>query len=341
MGRTKLPPRRVIHKRHSGSKPARIVLGADRGPPCDVFQSSAEVRAEVLRILPETKAKPHTHLLLAPGNPGVIEYYRPLLRKLHARIPSDIRAHFSLHALGLPGHDLRHLNGQSTFAIHDHVALYQDYVRQISEPDDGFIFMGHSYGSFLLLRLMDELGAHFLANTHFVMLMPCLWHMKYCCGPLLRVLARDSFGLTSSTSWLATAFIPPILRNSLLELVQHDPSIIDVSRTVLDGQRRALYANVTTLARDEMKRITEVQSSHSAKSLLVWVDQDQWCPVEAKQRICEHFSERLEVEKLDNVTHAFVLKDFETDRVVRSVAPWICSRLFESLKTQSNGIISR
>ncbi|CAN8064022.1 unnamed protein product [Agarophyton chilense] len=340
MGRSKLPPRRIIHKRRTAST-VRVVRAAERGPPCDVFQSATGVCAEVLRILPHSRAQPHTHLLLAPGNPGVIEYYRPFLRNLHARLPTDVHNHTSFHALGLPGHDIRHLNGQSTFTIDDHISFYLNYVRHISQPGDSFVLVGHSYGSFLLLRLMDKLGAHFSANAHFVMLMPCIWHMRRCAGPLLRLLARDTFGLTTNTAWLATAFLPPIFRDTLLQRAQHDPTVLQLSRTVFDGQRKTLYANVTTLARDEMKRITDLQSTHSTHSLLVWVDQDQWCPAEAKQRISEHFSGRLEVEKLDHVSHAFVLKGYETNRVVRAVAPWVCTRILETLKkhNQPNGRI--
>lgn len=337
MARTKIPPRRVIHKPRSTLRTAS--LSVQRAPQCDIFTSPTSVRAEVLRIVPSEKATPHTHIVLAPGNPGVIEYYRPLLHKLHTRLPHDIRNHVSLHALGLPGHDLRQLNGDTQFVIQDHVAYYVHYLREMTHLQHNFIFIGHSYGAFLSLRVLHSLGDKLARNANLVMLMPCIWQMAYCAGPFLRLLIQDNWALTSWGAWLATAFLPPMFREALLKRTQHSHSVLDVTRAVIDGRRRALYSNVTSLARDEMKRITNVQAHRlPQRSLMLYVENDRWCPERAKRHIRRHFEERLEIQHLQKVSHSFVLSDFETDRLVRAIAPWIAERIRHTINdTKLNG----
>ncbi|PXF46626.1 Lipid droplet-associated hydrolase [Gracilariopsis chorda] len=330
MARSKIPPRRVIHKPRTALRAA--TLSVQRAPQCDIFTSPTSVRAEVLRIVPSKKATPHTHIVLAPGNPGVIEYYRPLLHKLHTRLPHDVRNHVSLHALGLPGHDVRQLNGDTEFVIQDHVAYYIHYLREMTDMRDNFIFVGHSYGAFLSLRVLDSLGDKIARNANLVMLMPCIWQMAYCAGPFLRLLIQDNWALTSWGAWLATAFLPPMFREALLQRARHSHSVQDVTRAVVDGRRRALYANVTSLARDEMKRITHVQAHRLPQhSLTLCVDNDRWCPEDARSHIRQHFERRLEIQHLQKVSHAFVLSDSETDRLVRAIAPWIAERIHHTV----------
>ncbi len=137
MARQKIAPKKYIQK--STAPAARAIPSKPAPPkqsplaltaPVQVFESDAGVRGDVIRINPggerplvvpvsfrppvtsttqdESPAangaqkNPDTHLILLPGNPGVIEYYRQFLLMTCSRLPQDVRASVAVHALGLP-----------------------------------------------------------------------------------------------------------------------------------------------------------------------------------------------------------------------------------------------
>lgn len=348
MARNKLTPRRVIAKtthRNPGTSSAltKPRLSVTEHPATEVFTSEPGVRGEVLRLgvrsvrYPIDATSEHvdadTHVVLLPGNPALIEYYRPLLRNIFHRLPQDVKDRTTIHGLGLPGHDVRELNGTTEYEIKDHVQYCCSYLRseELSPPlaKSNVIFIGHSYGSYLGLRIIEELGKSVAKRSSLVMLMPALHQMGECAGAVARFLLSDRMSITTWAAWAVTAFMPPVLRDVVVHALGHDTGIAEVTKAVLDGRRRGLYLNICSLARDEVKNILEPSTLPmsriiAGRSLLLYADNDNWCTSLGRERIEGAFGSELQTEWAgEGVRHAFVLSKFETEKVVRIVAPWI------------------
>lgn len=335
MARHKLTPRRVITK-VDAFKPISTmacVTPPDR-PPTEVFTSSTGVRGEMLRLgvlaaTPTLKTR-HMHVVFLPGNPCLIEYYRPLLRRLYQRLPHDAQQAVTVHGLGLPGHDLRELNGMREFIIQDHLEYCVEYLKsELVVPGverSEVVVVGHSYGCFLGLKVIKMLKLE--GRAGYVMLMPALYRMAECAGSVMRLMLQDSFRMTTWGAWTLTALTPPLIRDAVIRALKHESGVEPVSKKLVDGRRRGLYLNICSLARDEMAKIldpaSEKVSELGRNSLLVYADGDRWCPPEGRERIQKALGDGLQVEFAgEDVNHAFVLSGDETEKLVRIVAPWL------------------
>lgn len=324
-------------------------------PPTQIFTSDSGIQGEVLRLeccaVPSVEqcqraASCHVHIIVLPGNPGVIEFYRPFVRMLWQQLRYDIRSRFHIHALGLPGHDLRELNGKRQFGIPDHVEYCTSYLRSKalvpSMTKSRLVFIGHSYGSFLALRITENLASDKQSDLSLIMLMPALWRMAYCCGAFIRFILTDWFGLISWTLWLVTAVIPPIIREAFLSVSVRDEEIKSVSRSMIDGTRRYLYGNIGRLGRDEKVQITDPRRLSSVdyltgRSLMVYVNEDKWCPPTGRRAIVDAFNGFVDVVTPGgNVEHAFVMSQGQSVRVVGVIVPWILERF--CVESKNDGV---
>lgn len=335
MGRSKLPPRRFINKQKS-IKPVRSFqqprLTLHDQPPIEIFTSSEGIRGEVLRlgISGQHDESLVNHLFLIPGNPGIVEYYRPLIRQIWRRLPNDLRTSTSIHAVGLPGHDLRELNGTTTFGLSHHVCFVREYIASVASHANNIMFIGHSYGSFLASRVASGLKQN--RNYSIAMLMPCMWQMGKCAGNVIRMGLQNPYGISSWIAWGITAFLPASIRDVVLDWQNHPESVMDISRRLIDGRRRSVYANVCSLGKDEIRWILEPSEKELEKfrdrALLIWANDDQWCPLDARERIEEAFRGRLQTTYAgDGVKHSFVLNTTHTEILAKTLVPWICENL--------------
>lgn len=154
------------------------------------------------------------------------------------------------------------------------------------------------------------------------MLMPALYHMSLCAGPVIRPLLTNRYKITSSVATFVTNLLPPGVSSFLLRLQRHADSVAHVSRQVINGSQRSLYENVCVLGNEEKGCIQKPEYVEFEKSVLIWARGDRWCPVEARDAIVDCYGcEEAEV----NVSHAFVLNKEETDVVGRAMGEWVCA----------------
>lgn len=368
MARTKLPPKKIIqkenHKVRSMPLAHAYVRELENAIPVQVFASDRRVRGEVLRLsttLPKTEVVPHvettsdvvengytssvtqvatpntTHFVLLPGNPGVVEYYRQFLSLMQARLPQDVRDNVEIHALGLPGHDFRQLNGDTTYGIKEHTEYVLSYLTsgniRPSLTESSLVLVGHSYGAFLSLQVLDMLTPDVVSRTSLVFAAPCVWNMEQCAGPVSSFLLRNPFQLTTSSAWLITKLLPKQLRDGLVRLQQYAPLAESATMRFVDHRRWALYRNVCALAQDEMQTIRALRqypalSSVAARTFVICANEDRWCPPGAVDVMKEAFGPKLTVEYADKshlkgITHSFVLHTDQCEKVARVVSGWI------------------
>lgn len=316
----------------------RACLIPETYPPTEVFISDSGVQSQVTRYplrLSQNDTTP-THVILVPGNPGVVTYYQPFMHSLWQRLSQRDTSNFHLHAVGIPGHDFKSLNAHKRFGISDHVDFYVSYVKHIvwageqQQTKPNIILLGHSYGSYLALKIIENLPSNLYKHVTPVMLMPCMWEMGNCAGAVLRTFLQDWFRIVIWFLALIISLIPPLVRDFSIRLCGHRPEVVAVTQELTGGLTRMdMYSNMAYLARQEMREIrSPVQLKGIAKvtlALAVYVDHDKWCPPEAEAAIEQAFGRaKLDVKKLGgSVDHAFVLKTAETDKVVEAVADWV------------------
>lgn len=344
MARHRFAPRHIITKSDALKQiSTKVCVVLPERPPTEIFTTSSGVRGEILRLgvlagasAAETR---HMHVVFLPGNPCVIEYYRPLLRQLYQRLPHGAQQNITAHGLGLPGHDLRELNGVREFVIQDHLEYCLEYLRsELVVPrveESEVVIMGHSYGCFLGLKVIQRLKLRERAG--YVMVMPALYRMAECAGGLMRFMLRDTWRVTTWGAWAVTALVPPLVRDIVVRGMKHESEVEAVSMRLVDGRRRGLYLNICSLARDEMVQILDPRSEETkglgGSSLLVHADGDRWCPPKGMERIREAFGDGLQLKFAgEGVKHTFVLSAEETEKVVKIVATWISELVRKRIK---------
>lgn len=278
----------------------------------------------------------HTHIVVLPGNPGVIEFYRRWLLELANRLPHDVRQRVTVHGLGLPGHDLRCLNGSRTFGIEDHRRYVESYLSSTnvlpSAATSQVVFVGHSYGAHLILRLLSE-KPHLIKRSHLIMLMPAVHQMSACMPSFIHFITNQSVAniLVPVVSAL-TSISPSSWRKSLVQSLLYDACSESVLfQMTAAHKRQQLFHNCVALANDEKKSILHPrQQAASAllgpsRSFLLWTDNDCWCTEENVDAIRSAFG-NLTVKLIgfeSPVKHAFMLHSTEMQRVASVVASWL------------------
>jgi pimeloyl-ACP methyl ester carboxylesterase len=317
--------------------------------PTHVYTSSTGVRAEVLRLAPPHAVgvsavdSVHTHVVMLPGNPGLIEFYRRYMHEIVQRLPLDVRKATTVHGLGLPGHDVRELNGRNKYLIEDHVAYIRDYLAsaQVSPPIVGLpeskettriIFMGHSYGSYLAMRVLAE-ESQVASHAHLVMLMPAVVELASCMPVTVRMFTNATVErmMVPFVSGVSRV-LPSAALQRLTAAARFEAGAEAVLARMMDGRRAELYRNCLGLARDEADNIRApkpgVLMGEGDRAFLYWTDNDAWCTECSVSVIREAFGEGLTVQKAGEaeklkVDHAFCTNSAQTDAVAAAVVGWI------------------
>jgi pimeloyl-ACP methyl ester carboxylesterase len=322
--------------------------------PTHVYTSPSGAKGEVLRYGPraenrarvlsgatppthssETARCLHTHVFFLPGNPGIIEFYRRWIYELAERLPLDVRESTTIHALGLPGHDVRELNGERVFLIYDHCQYVQSYMQAalVSPPvaESRVIFIGHSYGAHLSLRVLNELPV-LASRAGNIMLMPAVWEMGACRTRDIKLLTNETMGnFLIPVATAMTAVIPNFIRRTVVSWLglEHGSEVV-ISR-MMDGRRANLYNNILSLARCEVREIHDPSDEPACallgpdRSYLYWTDDDIWCDHAGVKAIRNAFGQ-LTVQhagKAPLVKHAFAQDMAQLESVARTVACWI------------------
>ena len=241
---------------------ARKTFKKNLGPLPKGVRSNRVRTARTLPSTPHRSRLHHTHVLLLPGNPGVIEFYRNLIQLVSEKLPLDVTENMTIKGLGLPGHDFRRLNASRAFGIPEHLAYVLSHLDSLQPPleESNLILIGHSYGSYLALRVLADLPV-VARRAHLIMLMPALWRLGQCAGPLTTgLLAFPGGRVISRSAGLLTALIahaPSKLRSSILGGLGSDAQTTHILQKWIATGRHELYHNIVELLKTEVRLIKE------------------------------------------------------------------------------------
>ncbi len=229
------------------------------------------------------------------------------------------------------------LNGSATFGIAQQTEYVLSYLQSAnvtpSLMNSNLVLVGHSYGSFLAMQVLDMLSPDVVKRTSLFHLMPCLWRMGECAGLVSRLLLRNPLQMTTASAWLATKLLPTQLCDYLLGTHTYPASVEETTRKLLSSPSSGLYRNICALAQDEMRTITTLRKYPAIpyvarRTYMLAIENDRWCPPEAVDVIKKAFGDKLTIERPDQsgsepIGHSFVLSYIQSEKVSRIMSSWL------------------
>ncbi|KAK1870225.1 hypothetical protein I4F81_012688 [Pyropia yezoensis] len=296
-------------------------------------------------MTPAAPRTPAAHVVFLPGNPGVIGFYTPFLRRLAAGLaaaPWLVGGGVEVHGLGLLGHDGEGggggggLNEGRVFGVADQALGVVDYlcthVLAAARAGDGdgsaaslppspaagaapppqIILMGHSFGAFLALTALRHAPRGLLSRAHAHLLMPAVHEVGASAPPLALPLASPLLRplIAAAASGVAAA-LPSRLAAQFTATYNPDAAAV-VEGIRLGGGARSLASNVLGLVWDEAAVIRDVRGDGVTAALaaggrlrVLAVAGDRWCGEGAVARLRAAWG--VPVTTVPGVKHAFVV----------------------------------
>ena len=279
-------------------------------------------------------------ILVLPGNPGLVHFYRTFLVSLYKLFNSSIEVRCVSYAGQIQlSEKVSADEAESESNIYDlkfQVLMMQRYVAQLceAEPNLQIVLVGHSVGAYVSLQMLDSVPPDCLHSAHFV----C---------PVLHNIAQSPNG--RRMSWLlqhtrpVAAFIAymlsclPSYLNLLLlhfhlgktvKIANQDKLKLKADVNLCDGPvdssgcadivraaRHLLHSNCTSnciaMSACEMRTITGLQYEMIARHLesieIIFARADDWCSPQQQLEIRRAFPSA-SISMLDEpIMHAFVI----------------------------------
>lgn len=283
-------------------------------------KQNKRVILEAVDLLPkrhgdETKREgqdsPNVILLVTPGNPGVISYYKTYLREMFEGFDGRHR----VLGVGQAGHSKDDLNNGEVFSLEDHVririALVEHLLRE--KPNAKFVLFGHSVGAYLNMQV--ETRCPHLPIFHTQLLFPTIHRLNI---PL-----TVSIG---GHQWVLPIFkfvircLPESVKWGVARFFMSGGAENEV-RLALEHIHQGMVANVLHMAKCEEREINELESesmellkSRLHQTTWVFTEDDPYVSLESYKTLCEYFPNAdmtMYWKNDEDVKHAFVLENSE------------------------------
>ncbi|TKA57669.1 hypothetical protein B0A53_00818 [Rhodotorula sp. CCFEE 5036] len=340
-------PEARLHRRYG---PPRST-GADAQDqwPADVLLLDQPALAEPTKLV----------ILMAPGNPGLVSYYRDFLPSIRDALPADLKGQTVIHAIGHLGHtpnatsaERRGFKPNAQPTLEDQVADKVAYLDELAETyrfgEEGapkLILLGHSIGAWIGLQMLKERPA-LVSAVH--ALFPTISHMAQ--TPNGRSLSPlfSSWSLRPvfySTSFLS--YLPTGLTSRLVSLLTgQSGSGAKITTELVSSPETVIAALV--MARQELAKVTaldvDLLDQYGDRLWIYWTekDGDGWVTEEAIQEIeaClekkwGEAGRKRRARCQEGMPHAFVLDEGHTTSLARKCADWIVADLADAASSSA------
>ncbi|CAI2309619.1 unnamed protein product [Caenorhabditis sp. 36 PRJEB53466] len=288
------------------------------------------ISEENLRLA-ERKDDNRVVILMIPGNPGNEGFYahfgREILQNLMKRDEEEKRnaknqylfiTVSSLNHVKMPGQ----LEEDGEHRSHDRISLEEQvlhklaFVREHLPRGKEVYILGHSIGSYMMLRILAEVINDGFHVEKAVGLFPTIVHMatspngKRLQGTLA-VLQRHDW-LAKTASWWVD-YIPSFVKKFLVGLnLSHPntpPEIVDAAVELIHMD---VFRNIVHMSNDELDFVLDLNEHLLEKKDVIhfyYGLKDGWCPVEHGHSMIERLgSEKVTLDEHD-CEHAFVIAE--------------------------------
>lgn len=98
--------------------------------------------------------EPSLHILLIPGNPGIVSYYKDFVEALYELLEGQA----SITAIGHISHSRKDLERGKMFSLEEQINHKIDFIEQeLQNSEVPIILVGHSIGSYISLEIFKRL----------------------------------------------------------------------------------------------------------------------------------------------------------------------------------------
>lgn len=313
-------PTRILSVRARASRPSKSSGAGSRGSHCPPL------------------------CYIVPGNPGKATFYSSYMRHLwrvsggsvdivcvtHAgQDPGMFKSDLKLKQSDAGANDADQANGslrveneQLYFTVSDQVEHHANALRQLSKPNQPIVLLGHSMGSYLILKMCRtaDIEQRVVRILH---LLPCpAWMGSSPNGQRLTPFLTTLLPWVPSIHWMAT-FLPHCLIRAAVRLhlynVEKDflEECVDIVMHTMVGENCAAAVAVTAaLGGNETQVIKEFDFEMIRKvnrrSTFICSPTDGWFPMKRVEELQTEVPES-DVRIVDDIPHAFCLhKSAET-----------------------------
>jgi len=279
----------------------------------------------------------HHVILMIPGNPGNERFYeyfgRCVLDNL-ATSRTDSKFLFftvsHLNHVKLPAEfeESSDHNGNDRFLLDVQVEHKVAFCREYLPRSRQVFLLGHSIGSYMMLKILPQLVSHGFDVQKAVALFPTIERMAVSPNgqrmtPVLSFFNRYDFLVKLLAWWID--FVPFTVKKWLCSWHMNHSNVPDsVLTAAAELPCLHVFRNIIHLSNDEMQLVTDLD-----KSLLSFPDKlvfyygttDGWCPLSYGEDMKELLPEEQVLIDEEQCEHAFVIRD--SDVVARKVAEMI------------------
>ncbi|EEE56039.1 hypothetical protein OsJ_04832 [Oryza sativa Japonica Group] len=103
----------------------------------------------------EIRAKePSVHVLVIPGNPGIVAFYKDFVEELYENLGGQA----SITAIGHISHSKKDAERGRLFSLHEQIDHKVDFIEQeFQHSEQSLVLVGHSIGAYICLEIFKRL----------------------------------------------------------------------------------------------------------------------------------------------------------------------------------------
>ena len=271
-----------------------------------------------------------TIFIMFPGNPGCIEFYQEFLETCAGQCNASI----GWLGVSFAGHSYRGLAGTRCFTLEEQVKHLSDFLQLVHEthPDARIVLAGHSIGSWLVLRVLENADSQNIPVAKAILLFPTITNLalsdqglkvKKWTQPGIRFLGTWCFGLLGY-------FLPLFLKRAVVRtFAKHPPEVArDYHRVAPQFMSYPLTHNVLYLANHEMVEVLDLTSSmrdtiqrHEKDVCFLYADYDHWVASGVPEDMQQQFPAATHYRDKQGVPHAFCIAHSQV--VAAVVSKWM------------------
>ncbi|KAG4104525.1 hypothetical protein H8356DRAFT_1639741 [Neocallimastix lanati (nom. inval.)] len=296
------------------------------------------VSTKILYIKAEniSENSPRTVVILVPGSPGIVDYYRRFMGQIYDTWDKKI----DIYGIEHSGHTGRKLEGDNVLysnqQLIDSKIKFFDMIKEKPEyanPDTKFYFIAHSLGGYMVLKLLEARPISGIVKAFLIF--PAIHEIeKTPSGNLSFKLIKYEFerklvcALTKSLDFLPVSFKASIVKTVAGQ--SEDESEV-TAKELLNSQALSNIIYLTQYEREEIKSIDEHLDfirEHMNELFFYYSTNDGWATKEhyelLKKRLPEHEKyNNIQLDE-DGIPHAFVIgKDYSRMIAEHLVYDWL------------------
>ncbi|MED6192177.1 hypothetical protein PIB30_007709 [Stylosanthes scabra] len=282
-------------------------------------------KSEILEI---HAVAPTLHVLLVPGNPGVILFYKDFVEFLYEHLEGTA----SITAIGHISHTRKNWEHGRLFSLEEQINHKVDFIREeLQNAEIPIVLVGHSIGSYIAIEIFKRFPEK----------------VKYCIGlyPFLTMNPESKtqlvIGKISESRILSTAlcyliaslgFLPvPILRFIIRNSMAKSWSADAVDATCSHLSQYHVMRNVFYMAMTEFRKFAEVLDwafirERKSQISFLFGDDDHWGPLQVLEEISKQVPGIAVAVEREKHTHGFSCTEAGSLWVARHVVDLIKSQ---------------